>query len=138
MTPPYTSAEVLTIIAAIGGLMTMFSAAVVNIIVALRNGRKLDANTKVTEAVNAKADVITTHVNGAATVAQATIDSQRQEITHLRAVIGEQKQAALLAHVIAARTERPHRATDPEPGQAAEPLKVEVVNIPPATTTEKA
>jgi len=58
---------------------------------ALRSERKLDN-------VNAKADVITGHVNSAATASTAKIDSMQKQIEFLTRQIAEGKQtAAVLA-----------------------------------------
>lgn len=101
----YTAPEVLTIIAAIGVLVTGVGAAIVNIIVALRTGRQLEENTAITAEVSAKADVITGHVNSAATAAAAKIDALQQELQALRAHLSENKEtAALLAQATATRT----------------------------------
>jgi hypothetical protein len=82
----YSSSEVLTIIGAVGGLVTLIGGVIVNIIVTLRTNRKLDVNTAVTQDVSAKADVITGHVNGAAAAAVAKMAAQQAEIDSARLI----------------------------------------------------
>jgi hypothetical protein len=113
----YTPTEVLVILGGVGGLVTTLGAAIVNIVVALRTNKKLDANTAMTQVVSAKADVITDHVNGAASSAAAKIEALQQENQLLRAQIADHKEtAALLAQAVvqapAPILREAHRATD--------------------------
>lgn len=76
-------------------LVTAIGAATVNIIVALRTERKLDANT-------ADTAVILGHVNSKATLDAARIASQNQEILQLRQLLVESEvRARLLAQATA-------------------------------------
>ena len=78
-------------------LVPIIGAVIVNIIVALKT------NNKVSE-VSAKADIISGHVNGAATTANAKIESMTREITELKQLLSDNKEiAALLAQSAAKR-----------------------------------
>jgi hypothetical protein len=107
MTPTYTAAEVLTFIAAFGVLIGGLGAVIVNIIVALRTGKQL-------EVVNAKADVITGHVNSASDRAAAQIAVLQREVSLMRAVIAEKREtAALLAQAVTLGPPTPHLPPGP-------------------------
>ena len=76
-------------------LVPIIGTVVVNIIIALKT------NDKISE-VSAKADVITGHVNSAATAANAKIDAMEKEIIALKQlVVDDKEKAALLAQVAA-------------------------------------
>jgi len=134
----YSSTEVVTILAALGVLTSTIGASIVSIVVAVRTGKKMDDNTAVTLAasqsthrIEGKTDVISTQTNGAAARAAAMIEDLQRQVVSLTASMAEHKQtAALLAQAVQAQGVRSaHRSTD-------DPLKVEVVNVPLATTTE--
>ena len=94
----YTASEVVMFIAAIGVLITGVGAVIVNIIVALRQGHKVDALGTAVEQVYTEAKVITGHVNSAATAAAAKIDALQRELEQIKISAAEMKTtAALLA-----------------------------------------
>ena len=98
---PFTSTEVISITVAMGVLITSVTTGIVGIIVALRTKAAVDS-------VDAKADVITGHVNSAATAAAAKIDALQEEVKRLRDSLAERKEtAALLAQAAAHTTPEP-------------------------------
>lgn len=87
-----TSTEVITVIAAVGGLVTIIGGVLVNVVVALRS--------KVDE-VNAKVDVVKGSVDGQATAAASREESLQKELKFLREMLADRKEtAALLAQSI--------------------------------------
>lgn len=76
-------------------LVPIVATAIVQIIVALKTSSKISE-------INTKADVITGHVNSAATAATAKITALQAEVASLRQVISDDKEkAALLAQTAA-------------------------------------
>lgn len=135
----YTPTEIVTIVAAVTGLLTTLSVAIVNIVVAVRTGRKVDENTALTHAngqttiaIKEKADIIEKQTNGAAAAAAAMIADLQRQVTSLHAAMAEHKQtAALLAQAVTAQGLRAARRSTDE-----DPIKVDVVNNPLITRTE--
>jgi hypothetical protein len=135
----YSSTEVVTIIAAITGLLTTLSVAIVNIVVVLRTGRKVDDNTALTHAIGIKtdavktqADVIERQTNGAASAAAAMIADLQRQVIALHASMADHKQtAALLAAAVAAQGQRSARRAGDD-----DPIKVDVINNPLITKAE--
>ena len=91
----------LVLIAAVGVLVTTIGAVIVNVIVALRTSAKVDTslaatavNSQKIDDVNAKADVITGHVNSAAAAAAAKIDALEKQIVTLTATLAKSDQTA--------------------------------------------
>jgi predicted PurR-regulated permease PerM len=90
--------ELVTVFAAAGVLLTALGAVIVNIIMALKQSAAIIENTKVTQEVSAKADVIKGHVNSAASQSKEKIDALEQHITQLIAQLAQSREtAALLA-----------------------------------------
>lgn len=87
----YTSTELVTVIVAVTGLVTIIGGVVTNVIIALKT--------------LAEARVITGHVNSAASASVAKIDLMQQELTRMRAELADKKEiAALLAQSAATVT----------------------------------
>src|SRR5436190_1687874 len=85
----FSAAEVITIISAIGGLIVVVGGVVVNVVVALKTGRKIDD-------VKASTTTIEGHVNGAATVARLKEESSQAAIAQLTTLLAEARQSAAL------------------------------------------
>lgn len=114
-----------TDLTAMGILVTTIGAVIVNIIMAFRT------NTKVNE-VSAKADVITGHVNSAATASTAKIDSLEKQVLALRQLVSEDKEKAALLAQSAAITQAsnlmppsrsPNRVSDVIPAETLENIE---------------
>lgn len=89
------NSQIITLIAALGGLVTIIGGVIVNIVVALRTSAKA-------EEISAKSDVIIGHVNSASTIASAKIDALTKEVADLKAVAATNKEtASLLAQSVA-------------------------------------
>jgi len=87
----YTMPEVLLLVAAIGVV-------IVNAITAWRQSAKVTLVAEGITRISAKADVIEGHVNSAAAIARAKIESMEQRIVALtQAVTDGEQRAALLA-----------------------------------------
>lgn len=117
---PLTSAEIVAITVALGVLITSSSAAIVSIIVALRTKAAVDvgvaisaANAQAIAAVDSKAEVITGHVNSAATAAAAKIDALQRELEQLREMLADKKETAALLAQAAASTIKPDETPIP-------------------------
>jgi hypothetical protein len=117
----YTSAEWLTIIAAVTGMITIVGGVIVNIVVAWRtNAAVTDAKTKLlanqTEML-ATTKTIEGHVNSAATKAGEEITALRGELTRIRAELADKKEIAALLAQAAASKQPPDSKTrkDDEP-----------------------
>jgi hypothetical protein len=94
----FTPSELTAIMIASGALVTTIFTGVVNIITALRAERKLDHAIVRVDEVGAKADVISGHVNSAATASTAKIDAMQKQIDQLTRLLADSKQtAAVLA-----------------------------------------
>lgn len=131
----YTATEIATFIAALGVLITGVGAVIVNIIVALKQGARVEAaalasgkahaeTQKAVEKVEQEAKVIAGHVNSAATASTAKIDGLQKEVEQLKSTAAEMKStAALLAQALASN--RVARATDKPPGDTTTPSVAE-------------
>jgi outer membrane murein-binding lipoprotein Lpp len=94
----FTPSELTAITIASGALVATIFAGVVNIITALRSERKIDHAIIRVDDVSAKADVITGHVNSAASASAAKIDKMQATIDTLTNLLADSKQtAAVLA-----------------------------------------
>lgn len=103
----YTADDILKIIGALGVFLGIAGGIAVNIIVALRTGKKVDENTKITEKgiaeVSAKADVISGHVNSQASAADAKITALTNHVEMLKAMLDTAEITARSAQQNAAR-----------------------------------
>lgn len=87
------AAEIITIIAAVGGLVTILGGVIVNIVSAMRQESKAAL-----DKIEAKTEVIAGRVDGAATASVAKIEGLQKEMALLRETVADQKQvAAVLA-----------------------------------------
>lgn len=104
----YTATEIATFMAAVGVLITGVGAVVVNIIVALRQGVKVDQLRTTVDEVKNETKVITGHVNSAATASAMKIDALEKKIEMLVTSAAEKQETAkLLAQSVATRTSPP-------------------------------
>lgn len=94
----YTASEITAFTIAVAALVTALGAVIVNIIIAVRQTRKVEENTALTQEVKASVKVVEGHVNSAASKAQAENEALTREIAAARQQLSELKQiAALLA-----------------------------------------
>lgn len=94
----YTVAEVLTILTALGVLLTAFGAVVVNIIVALRQSTKIEATAKAVDTVGVQVEQVHTAVNSNYAAVKAELSAAvalnialTNQITELRALVQDLK-----------------------------------------------
>ena len=92
----FTATELVTLLAALGGLVAGIGAVIVNVIVASRTSAKVDGIATTTK-------VIEGHVNSSATAAAALIASSERERLELRRQLADQKETAALLAQTAAR-----------------------------------
>lgn len=92
----YTATEIATFIAAIGVLITGIGAVVVNIIVALKQGKKTDEIITAVAKVDAETKVIAGHVNSAATASTSKIAALENKIEMMTKTASDIKEALLL------------------------------------------
>lgn len=92
----YTATEIATFIAAIGVLITGIGAVIVNIIVALKQGRKSDEIIKAVAGVDTEAKIISGHVNSAASEAKAKITALEAKVEMMAKTATDIKEAVLL------------------------------------------
>lgn len=88
----YTATEVLTIVGALGVLLTAVGAVIVNIIVALRTSNKLDENVKEVKAVGAQVAEVHTLTNSGLAAVKAELAISAAKNDQLLEVISDLKQ----------------------------------------------
>lgn len=109
----FTATEVAAFVAAIGVVITAIGAAIVNIIVALKQGRKLDD-------VKAESKIIAAHVNSAASASVTKIEALQAEIKNYAKQTADMKEtAALLAQALASTRQESHAPVAPVAPAAA-------------------
>ena len=135
----YPVSDVAMIVGVVIGGLTSLAVAVGNIVVAVRNGRKVDENTALTAAGIARTEVVVGHVNSESTRAQGQIAALQKENDILREVLADKRKTAeMLAQAAAGRggqTDRPERrgivpGGGDTPVSLHEPIEVKVVNEP--------
>lgn len=102
-----TAAEIITVIAAVGGLVTVIGGVIVNIVSAMRKESK-----EALASIDKKTDAITVKVDGAASKSVDKIEALQTEMAQLRTMLADSKQtAAVLAQA--------HASAVPVPPSAA-------------------
>lgn len=133
MNGTYSAAELLTIIAAIGVLVTGVGAVIVNVIVALKTGAKIDLSIKKTEGLSHQVQEVHTLTNSNLSALKAELATALAQITSLHDVVqdlrGERQKAAV---AVALATPVPRVLEDRRGSGSEAPTKVEVVNPPSA------
>lgn len=129
----FSASEIATFVAALGVLVSAIGAAIVNIIIALKQGHKVTNLASMVADVQNETKIITKHVNGAATQSVAKIDNLHREIDQLKSTMAEMKStAALLTQALTSRSasrtsDHRERATSDEAKVEVDVLKVEVI-----------
>ena len=91
----FSATEITTLVVAATAFITSAFTGVVSVLTVLRTAKKVDT-------IDAKADVITGHVNSAAAASAAKIDGLQKELLLMRESLAERKEtAALLAQGVA-------------------------------------
>jgi Rad3-related DNA helicase len=91
MTPAYSAAEVLTFIAAIGVLLTGLGAVIVNIIVALKQGHKLEDVAHKAESISHQVQEVHTLTNSNLSAVKAELATATAQIVALRELVQDLK-----------------------------------------------
>lgn len=102
----YTASDIVTFIAAFGVLATGIGAVIVNIIVALKQGKKVDEVINAVAKVQSETAVITGHVNSAATEAKAKIAALEAKVEMMARTAADIKEAVLLNTPAPSRSSR--------------------------------
>lgn len=114
--PSYTAGEVLTFFAAAGVLITGVGAVVVNIIVALRTGTKLDTSLAKTDGLVAQVKEVHTLTNSNLTAVKselATVVSQNKALHELVAELRSERDKSAIVSAFAATPTAVPPATAP-------------------------
>lgn len=94
--PTYTAIEIGTFVASLGILISGIGAVIVNIIVALKQGKKVDEVIVAVAKVQSEAEVIKGHVNSAATDSKNKIEALESKIEMMTKTATDIKEALLL------------------------------------------